>query len=85
MKYLTLFTPGINENGKSNYLYKDVKDVVKHPDGTITFLTQKGIKVESCLPWRTNEGTKEQLDALNAAGHNDEIPVTAGVRRQGRF
>lgn len=76
MKYLTLFAPGTAETGKTTILYKDISEFQKHPDATISFKTQKGVKVESCLPWRINEGTKEELDALQG-GHNEATPAPA--------
>lgn len=71
MKYLTLFTDAPAENGKSTLLYKDISDFKKHEDATITFKTQKGVEIETCLRWRINTGTKEQLEALNG-GHEAE-------------
>lgn len=72
MKYLTLFTSGVAETGKNTILYKDITEFHKNNDGTITFKTQKGVEVESCLPWRVNTGTKEQLEALAGAGDHVE-------------
>lgn len=81
MKYLTLFTPGVNETGKSNMLYRDVTDVTKHDDGTISFKTQKGVTIESCLPWRVNTGSKEELEAL---AESKTSTGTARAPRAGR-
>lgn len=82
MKYLTLFTPGPGENGKGAILYKDVSNVEANNDGTITFKTQKGVEVVSCLPWRVNTGTKEQLEELSAGHTTTDAPARAG--RQSR-
>lgn len=83
MKYLTLFTDAPAENGKNTLLYKDISDFQKHDDGTITFKTQKGVAVETCLRWRINTGTKEQLDALNGAGESAPAAPRAGNRAFG--
>lgn len=74
---ITLYKPSASgaENGDT-ITYKGIKDFNPNPgDGTVTFKTQKGIKIQSCLPWRVKEGAEADLDELAA-----EAPARAGNR-----